>query len=411
MDHPRQPSRRLGQRRAAIRSAACRRNSKRRVHWANCASRAGSRSGRSSTRRGTAKNRAFSDRPSGSRRTRRICGSTPSRTSTPTATAAASSTMQGSHTLERFLNGVARDVSDPESDVSVLKRRQAFAVARGPADERQGGARAGRLPHRCARIGIGLHAVRPARRHRVDQPQLRRRGSRTASTTRSTTTSTSSRTSSTPTSRTDARSRRPSARLSSDSPTRTSCRWSSRIWRTPCRSTGASSRICSAGSRTIFANAIGRSRTASSRRCAIRGRRCRFRRSETVPPAINFAPFDNAAAALTDAARRYDKALRSRAREGHGQSDGARRAQCEASSGRNPADRQRRPVPTAVVPAPDLRAGFYTGYGVKTIPGVREGIEDGRYADAEKEVSRVASALTRLTSLIDSASSDLENLR
>jgi hypothetical protein len=41
---------------------------------------------------------------------------------------------------------------------------------------------------------------------------------------------------------------------------------------------------------------------------------------------------------------------------------------------------------------------------------VREGIEDGRYADAEKEVSRVAAALTRLTSLIDSASSDLEGL-
>src|SRR5580765_6618960 len=46
-------------------------------------------------------------------------------------------TMQGSHSLERFLNGVARDVSDPESGVSVLKRRQAFAVARGTGDERR----------------------------------------------------------------------------------------------------------------------------------------------------------------------------------------------------------------------------------------------------------------------------------
>jgi hypothetical protein len=48
---------------------------------------------------------------------------------------------------------------------------------------------------------------------------------------------------------------------------------------------------------------------------------------------------------------------------------------------------------------------------VKTIPGVREGIEDGRYADAEREVTRVAAALTRLTTLIDSAASDLEKLQ
>jgi hypothetical protein len=47
---------------------------------------------------------------------------------------------------------------------------------------------------------------------------------------------------------------------------------------------------------------------------------------------------------------------------------------------------------------------------VKTLPGVREGIEDGRYADAEREVTRVAAALTRLTALVDSASADIEHL-
>jgi N-acetylated-alpha-linked acidic dipeptidase len=134
-------------------------------------------------------------------------------------------------------------------------------------------------------------------------------------------------------------------------------------------------------------------------------------KTETIPPAINFAPYDNAAAALTDAARRYDKAL------------GTARAKITANQkaliALNAKLRQaeiqlidndglfRRPWYRHLIYAP----GFYTGYGVKTVPGVREGIEDGRYADAEKEVSRVASALTRLTSLIDSASSDLENLR
>ena len=134
-------------------------------------------------------------------------------------------------------------------------------------------------------------------------------------------------------------------------------------------------------------------------------------KTEIVPPAINFAPLDNAVTALADSARRYDKAL-----------GGARakvtsnRAALVALNGKlRRAEIQlidndglyRRPWYRHLVYAP----GYYTGYGVKTIPGVREGIEDGRYADAEKEVGRVAAALTRLTTLVDSASSDLEKLQ
>ena len=52
--------------------------------------------------------------------------------------------------------------------------------------------------------------------------------------------------------------------------------------------------------------------------------------------------------------------------------------------------------------------GLYTGYSVKTIPGVREGIEQARYAEAETEVTRVSRALSRLAVLLDSASTDLE---
>ena len=54
--------------------------------------------------------------------------------------------------------------------------------------------------------------------------------------------------------------------------------------------------------------------------------------------------------------------------------------------------------------------GFYTGYGVKTVPGVREGIEQARYDEAEGEVVRASKALMRLTALLDSASADLETL-
>ena len=132
---------------------------------------------------------------------------------------------------------------------------------------------------------------------------------------------------------------------------------------------------------------------------------------ETVPPAINFAPLDNAVTALADSAKRYDKALGA-ARPKVTANQAAlvalnaklRRAEIQLIDNDG---LYRRPWYRHLIYAP----GYYTGYGVKTIPGVREGIEDGRYADAEKEVSRVATALTRLITLIDSASSDLEKLQ
>src|SRR6267142_1502443 len=45
--------------------------------------------------------------------------------------------LQGSHTLERFLDGVAKDINDPETNISVLKRRQASVITRGPDDARK----------------------------------------------------------------------------------------------------------------------------------------------------------------------------------------------------------------------------------------------------------------------------------
>jgi N-acetylated-alpha-linked acidic dipeptidase len=52
--------------------------------------------------------------------------------------------------------------------------------------------------------------------------------------------------------------------------------------------------------------------------------------------------------------------------------------------------------------------GFYTGYAVKTLPGVREGIEQKWYADVEPEVARAAKAIDRLTALVDAAARELE---
>ena len=55
--------------------------------------------------------------------------------------------------------------------------------------------------------------------------------------------------------------------------------------------------------------------------------------------------------------------------------------------------------------------GYYTGYAVKTMPGVREAIEEKNYAEAEGEIVRVAKALEREKTLIEAAAADLEKVR
>jgi len=125
---------------------------------------------------------------------------------------------------------------------------------------------------------------------------------------------------------------------------------------------------------------------------------------EQVPPALNFAPLENAAGGLARAADRYKAAI---AKAGTDPSMvravNARLIQSERQF-IDEAGLPRRPWYRHLLYAP----GFYTGYGVKTMPGVREGIEDKRYAEAEKEVVRVAAAIDRETALINDAAAALE---
>jgi N-acetylated-alpha-linked acidic dipeptidase len=52
--------------------------------------------------------------------------------------------------------------------------------------------------------------------------------------------------------------------------------------------------------------------------------------------------------------------------------------------------------------------GVYAGYGAKTMPGVREAIEQKRYAEADGEIARVARALQDEAALLDSGAGELE---
>ena len=51
--------------------------------------------------------------------------------------------------------------------------------------------------------------------------------------------------------------------------------------------------------------------------------------------------------------------------------------------------------------------GFYTGYGVKTMPGVRESIEQKQYKEAETEIVRVAAALMREAAWLDAVAKEI----
>ena len=47
--------------------------------------------------------------------------------------------------------------------------------------------------------------------------------------------------------------------------------------------------------------------------------------------------------------------------------------------------------------------GLYTGYGVKTLPGIREGVEEGEWREARAYTTRVADAITALADQVDEA--------
>ena len=54
--------------------------------------------------------------------------------------------------------------------------------------------------------------------------------------------------------------------------------------------------------------------------------------------------------------------------------------------------------------------GFYTGYGVKTLPALREGIEEAQWDEARAAVPKIAAAIEALASQVDEAATALARL-
>ena len=55
--------------------------------------------------------------------------------------------------------------------------------------------------------------------------------------------------------------------------------------------------------------------------------------------------------------------------------------------------------------------GYYTGYGVKTLPGVREGLEERKWNEVKDYIQEVAKALDRAAAKINSAAKLLTKIQ
>ena len=120
-----------------------------------------------------------------------------------------------------------------------------------------------------------------------------------------------------------------------------------------------------------------------------------------VPPHLNFAPLDNGIDALVRSAQKYD-AARQKASGGNVVAVNAKLIESERRL-TDAAGLPGRPWFRHMIYAP----GFYTGYGVKTIPGVREAIEQKRWQEADEQIQRVGTILTKEADLLDEAAAGL----
>ena len=129
--------------------------------------------------------------------------------------------------------------------------------------------------------------------------------------------------------------------------------------------------------------------------------------AQAPAPYLNFAPVQNATDSLARVAERYERAYGSLPTSS---------ATATALSQVNALLRQgdqvmlipeglpKRPWYQHALYAP----GYYTGYGVKTMPGVREAIEQRDWKTADEQITKLAAALLRESDLISRAAYLLE---
>ncbi len=130
---------------------------------------------------------------------------------------------------------------------------------------------------------------------------------------------------------------------------------------------------------------------------------------ETVPPFLNFAPLENGLAELERTAHEFDQAAAHAAANG---GSALARAELKGVNDRlvvveraflSSAGLPKRPWFQHQIYAP----GLYTGYGVKTLPAVRESIEQKEWKLADEEIERVGKVLENASVAIEGAATAL----
>lgn len=123
-------------------------------------------------------------------------------------------------------------------------------------------------------------------------------------------------------------------------------------------------------------------------------------------PHFNFAPLLNAVARLEDEAAAYDGLLQTALEEGLDTAEAARVNAHVMEMEQLLTDERglpKRPWFRHQIYAP----GFYTGYGVKTLPGIREAIEEREFELVDEQMQRLSDAIRRVNERLQEAAAAL----
>jgi N-acetylated-alpha-linked acidic dipeptidase len=316
--------------------------------------------------------------------------------------------MEGSHVLEKFINGVARDIDDPETHLTVWKRLQAAVIQHGSADDRKD-ARS-RADLRIGALGSGSDFTPFLQHLGVPSLNLGYGGEDDAGIYHS---------------------------IYDDFYYYTHFSDTSFVYgRALAQTMGtAAMRLADADvlpydytnlAETVHGYIDELQKLATGAADAARERNLEIEEGSfaatndphsptvtppalTVPPHISFAALENAADSLTKAAehysKAYDKAMTSGDTSRAKSSLAAVDAILEHSEHvlTDPKGLPMRPWFQHLLYAP----GFYTGYGVKTVPEVREAIEQKKYGDVDAAITRVAGVVNAEAALVESAATAL----
>jgi N-acetylated-alpha-linked acidic dipeptidase len=129
---------------------------------------------------------------------------------------------------------------------------------------------------------------------------------------------------------------------------------------------------------------------------------------EAPVPFINFAPLQNALARLQESSRNYDSAMTAQVSTGRLPGGDAAHSLDEILIRTERAMTRDEGLPRRSWFKHQIYApGFYTGYGVKTLPAVREAIEQRNWAEANEQVVVVARIIEGVAAEIDRATQKL----